>query len=628
MASLSPALFNEMMRTHGIVLPESSQSPTKEATNEDAIKTDQVTDEDAVTTDCMNQLPAEVLALSLSYLWTEDLISTSSTCKSLSTFILQNPTNDRLLFQRILLLTHPSFVLSAIEKDASLTYLSYLDILKAGSLQSLEWLESETSDRVRLKKPSQSRSVYVIRIEAGGKRFVRMGGHYFFKIGFCSFDGYELDRKTGRIHNSGKWITPRIHGFGPSPLRGFTFNSLSWSLPSLAKPVTIIFGGAETSYPFDETQEIWIVVPLMLRGKAAAAAAAAAAATSKSSAGSADSADSMIRWMWMRGNASGTPPSPRRGCSATAITDDRQIVFVGGSRTSPCTNFNDIHVLDMRGSGLEKRLHSMSWIDDMENLPKEMDGMNWSTIELAGCTFPGRSSHVAFQLQSLNIGQRYNVSPAEINNKEKKKDEKRTATILIYGGFQMGGKTTMVDVHSLSVADLQNDLEEEKEEEEEEEKEKEKEEEEEEEKEEEKEEKEEESSSNETSREGFKVKKCTWSVVEPDGCLPSTDRTGPAMHVIGRKMILVGGHSKQRWNSTDADDSQLPVDVLVFNPSTMRWYSPRNISTSTVPPTRCGAGLSMVGPVLLMSGGYEATKSNPRSTLLKKENSMRMRFGS
>ena len=58
------------------------------------------------------------------------------------------------------------------------------------------------------------------------------------------------------------------------------------------------------------------------------------------------------------------------------------------------------------------------------------------------------------------------------------------------------------------------------------------------------------------------------------------------------------------------------------------WYTPRMLDN--VPPSRCGAGLSMIGPVLLMSGGYESSKKDATRTrtakLLKKEDSMRMKF--
>ena len=62
------------------------------------------------------------------------------------------------------------------------------------------------------------------------------------------------------------------------------------------------------------------------------------------------------QWLWLRGNAVGAPPPPRRGCSATAISNGRQIVFIGGSVTSPCQNFDDVHVLDTRGNGIEMEL--------------------------------------------------------------------------------------------------------------------------------------------------------------------------------------------------------------------------------------------------------------------------------
>jgi hypothetical protein len=176
------------------------------------------------------------------------------------------------------------------------------------------------------------------RVEAGCKRFIRIGGHYFFKVGYCSFDSHNLDSKTGMII-ARNWEQPRIHGIGPAPLRGFTLNSLDWKLSSLNGPVTVIFGGAESAYPFDESNALNFILQLTDHENI----------INKNNNSNCNTKKNKSRYVWLKGNALGTPPSPRRGCSATAISKGRQIVIIGGSRTSPCVNLNDIHILDMRG---------------------------------------------------------------------------------------------------------------------------------------------------------------------------------------------------------------------------------------------------------------------------------------
>ena len=517
----------------------------------------------------LQTLPVDVQALLFSFNSTLTLTKIATSCKSLNQLILHDTTYDTLLYRTSVLRQQPSIVLSAMEKNATTSCKTWLQILKIASLHSIEFVASETSDRAALKKPNQSRSVYVIRIEAGGNRFVRLGGHYFFKIGFSDFDQHVLDTKSGKITGGTKWIQPRVRGKAAAPLRGFSLTSLAWNLTSLAAPVSIIFGGADTAYPFLESNALMLIVPLLH-------------ASSKTT-----------QWLWLRGNAVGSPPPPRRGCSATAISNGRQIVFIGGSVTSPCQNFDDVHVLDTRGNGIEMELDKYSNLsmDDIKNkTPETLSGMTWSKIEISNRSgFTARSAHVAMRM--MNYRDDGNVllhteGSEETKFESKTVDDKhpQPERILIYGGFQLGGKTSMWDCHSL-VLDTDN-------------------------------------------VQQVKGREGVWnSVTFQQGSLKEPeDRTSPATFLCGRKMLLMGGHLKTRWKKEDADDSTIPVDVLVFDPLPVpHWYTPRMLGN--VPPSRCGAGLSMIGPVLLMSGGYESSKKDARAKLLKKEDSMRMKFG-
>ena len=518
----------------------------------------------------LQTLPVDVQAYLFSFNSTLTLTKIATSCKSLNQLILHDTTYDTLLYRTSVLRQQPSIVLSAMEKNATTSCKTWLQILKIASVHSIEFVASETSDRAALKKPNQSRSVYVIRIEAGGNRFVRLGGHYFFKIGFSDFDQHVLDTKSGKITGGTKWIQPRVRGKAAAPLRGFSLTSLAWNLTSLAAPVSIIFGGAETAYPFLESNALMLIVPLLH-------------ASSKTT-----------QWLWLRGNAVGSPPPPRRGCSATAISNGRQIVFIGGSVTSPCQNFDDVHVLDTRGNGIEMELDKCSNLsmDEIKNkTPETLSGMTWSKIEVSNRSgFTARSAHVAMRM--MNYRDDGNVllhSSEETKFESKTVDDKqpRPERILIYGGFQLGGKTSMWDCHSL-VLDTDN-------------------------------------------VQQVKGREGVWnSVTFQQGLLKEPeDRISPATFLCGRKMILMGGHLKTRWKKEDADDSTIPVDVLVFDPLPVpHWYTPRMLGN--VPPSRCGAGLSMIGPVLLMSGGYESSKKDATRTrtakLLKKEDSMRMKF--
>jgi hypothetical protein len=521
-------------------------------------------------------LNEHVQAHSFSYLSVSHLISIATTCKTFSTFV-KDPTYDETFFRNIVLCEHPGMVLSAMEKNADTSCNAWVDILKAGSTHQVEWLASEASDRVSLKKPNQSRSVYVIRVEAGGRRFLRLGGHYFFKIGFCTFDSHKLNVNTGRI-SCGKWFQPRLRGIGPAPLRGFALSSLDWKVPCLDQPVTVLFAGAETSYPYNETNEVYVVVALGNRG---GTGSVGSSKNHRNNNRNNNHNETTTRWLWLRGDIHGTPPSPRRGCSQTPISEGRQIVFIGGSRTSPVVNLSDVHVLDMRGQLIECELDAMSRIQDVNAFPKTLSGMTWSTVNTTGVVL-GRSSHSAFR--SLSIS---------------KQSQGKHEQILVYGGFQLGGQTTLFDVHSLNIDLVGNGGKEEEEEEQKEE------------------------------QEQKSVVHCSWEGVAFDGPTePPGQRTGPGTFVRGRKMILVGGYDKTRWKEEDANESTAPTDVVVFDPlPTPRWYIPGIKGSNTPPPARCGSGFSVCGTVVLMSGGYESTKGNVRARLLNKVDSWRLKLG-
>ena len=504
------------------------------------------------TTTVFINLPSDVLAHTLAYSSTKELLAVASVNPYLHHLILLDGTLDSFFFRDACLRKHPSVVLSALERSVSTSCSTCQELLRHASLRSVEWLESESSDRKALKKPSQSRSVYAVRIEAGAKRrFIRLGGHYFFKLGYCPFADHVLDSGTGKISGGCKWFQPRVHGIAAAPLRGFSLTSLQWSLPSLAAPVTVVFGGAETSYPFQESNTLMLIAPLKLQIKMGS---------------------KKTLWLWLRGDVAGTPPQPRRGCSATPIGEkSRQIVFVGGSNTSPCKNFNDIHILDTRGVQVENELNVMSRLENTNDLPTILSGMVWSTVNTLG-SMPSRSSHVALKVQE-----------------EPQQNKENQYKILVFGGFQLGGKTSMFDVHSLllKTSAANNAI---------------------------------------TADDDVTTATASWNLISLKP--KPSDRTGASTFLVGNKLLLMGGHSASQWvNGENNDKSSAPIDVLVFNPlPEPHWYRPKMLGN--IPTTRCSAALTLFGPVLLMSGGYESSKQNARAKLLNKVDSMRMRFGS
>jgi hypothetical protein len=224
--------------------------------------------------------------------------------------------------------------------------------------------------------------------------------------------------------------------------------------------------------------------------------------------------------------------------------------------------------------------------------------MRWSKVVTSNCfSFLGRSSHSALRLPDTS---------------EKNPDKEE---ILVYGGFQLGGQTTLWDTHSLEI-DLSFNRNnggskcetEEK--------------------------KEQKTSSSKADDNEYKETECevscSWSSINTTSSSTKVPgkRIGPGTFFCGRKMILIGGYDPTRWKDDDEEDSTVPVDISIFDPLPKpRWYSPISHG-STIPPSRCGAGLSLVGSILLMSGGYESTKKDVRAKLLNKVDSWRIKFGS
>jgi hypothetical protein len=102
-----------------------------------------------------------ILAHSFTYLSIFRFTNISCTCKVFHQ-IYNDDKFDPYFFRTEVLCSNPGIVLSAMEKNVTTSCKSWLEILKVASLQSVEWLISETSDRATLKKPSQSRSAYVM----------------------------------------------------------------------------------------------------------------------------------------------------------------------------------------------------------------------------------------------------------------------------------------------------------------------------------------------------------------------------------------------------------------------------------------------------------------------------------
>ncbi len=146
-----------------------------------------------------------------------------------------------------------------------------------------------------------------------------------------------------------------------------------------------------------------------------------------------------------------------------------------------------------------------------------------------------------------------------------------------------------------------------------------------------------------------------WSSPAVEGNAPG-DREGPATYIIGRRMVLVGGHvpppaspsapeaseasetessaqaasSAQAESVASGDDDKptpLPMGLLVFDPKpTPRWFRPALLGHAA-PARRCGLGLSLVGCALLMSGGYETDATEARARLLQKTDAWRLKWG-
>jgi hypothetical protein len=549
------------------------------------------------TTTVLTQLPADITARALSFLWSRAICRAATTCRTLYHVLLLTAHHDALLFRKEMLACYPSIVLSAMEAARPVSgggARTWRGLLRSAQLTRMEWLASEQSDRTALKEPSKSRSLYCIRIEAGLKRFIRIGGHYFFKVAFRALDSHQLDGKTGMI-TAAKWVTPRIRGMlKPVPLRGFTFTSLPWDTPKrlLSHPAAVLFGGAETAYPFDEQNQLWVLLPVCHRSSKHGPAVT-----------------TTTSWVWVKpSDVGGTAPSPRRGMSASPSFAHNSVIYFGGGRTSPCSNFSDVHVLSLPSQQQRSRCFR-AMAESFESADggggsggggggggggagsskteagccgNVLDGFTWSVVRLANDTIipPPRFSHMA----SLRK-----------HEATEKGGDVACERVIVYGGSQLGGKTALFDAYELCV-----------------------------------------------TRCGDAEYECEWRQPLIRGEIPHMNRTGPATFFVGRKMLLIGGHTRRPGGGGDAaakteehdvDQQQASalerIRVLAFDcgsrKAAPRWYEVQ-ADGETAPAERMGVGLTLKGDVLLMSGGYERDGLEARGKLLNKTDSWRLRF--
>lgn len=424
-----------------------------------------------------------------------------------------------------------------------------------------------------------------------------------FKVAFREISKHVLDSET-EIVSADKWQTPRIRGsLCPSPLRGFSFKSIPWDLDdasrSLAHPAAILFGGAETAYPFDEQNQLWVLLAIR---------------HSVDKQRSNTSGNGGTSWFWIKPrDVGGTHPSPRRGASGSYCRSQNCIVYYGGSRTSPCCNYSDVHILSLPSHHersesfhhMSKCLGSVSTISEGKRNAFEphLSGFSWSKVLYPSDTIPPpRFAHMTLQYENRH--------------------SENTDHILIYGGSQLGGKTSLIDVYKLSVRKVEP---------------------------------------SEDTPDSKLTFECTWTIPHVTGDKPDPSITGPATVVIGRKMLLIGGHAKSGKSgsvvttSTSGDAEQQVarnegaaeektseverkpkhedrLRVLAFDPGPAfaevptppQWHEVYAEGDS--PAARIGVGLTVKGAALLMSGGYEKDGAQLRARLLNKSDSWRLQF--
>lgn len=338
------------------------------------------------------------------------LLSLACTCRSIAEDTSSSEFQGA--YRHRLLRYAPEIVLSAMSKNIPLMCTSWREaLLRVWKLDSLHWAKAQASDKAALAEVPKSRSTYTILVEKGGRRLLRLGGHYFFSVHYIRVEDIVLDSKSFGMVFAPKWERIRPKGIPPSPLRFFSLTSMEWPRSKLVtQPWICMIGGSEISYPYLERNDVCTLVPVVgTSGKTV--------------------------WRWVRPRIVGEPPRPRRGHSATPVGGRYcRVVIWAGAQASPVMNMNDIHVLDTYIDSSEMHLKDIVQLGDNDVQKSHALTMVWSKVNVAGVPPAGRYGHIHYVREMDGV--------------------RGTATIHFFGGAQFSGDLRMYDVNCVRLEGL------------------------------------------------------------------------------------------------------------------------------------------------------------------------------
>ena len=356
-------------------------------------------------------LPVDALTCILGLCTLDEIFSVATSCRTL--FVASKSDKLEPLYRRRLMCIAADVFFSARAQNIPLMCTTWREaLLRVWKINRLQWGSVTPGDKAVLSSVQKSRSTYSIMLELGGKRFLRLGGHYFFSVHSLSVDEIQLDPQSRGGLIAPTWKRIRPVGLPPSPLRFFSLTSMRWSPSSdiVKSPWVCMIGGSETSYPYIERNDIYCLMPLT------------------------NPANGSSTWRWIRPTVMGSPPQPRRGHSATFIGGKYgRVVLWAGARASPIANLNDVHILDTVIDTSEMHIRELASLEPSV-MPKTFSlCMQWSVIKVRGTPPPGRYGHYDFL-------------------KEKRQDG--SAQILYFGGSQFSGQLGMYDVACLDIESI------------------------------------------------------------------------------------------------------------------------------------------------------------------------------
>ena len=514
------------------------------------------------------------------------LCQMAAVCRSLRNVVLSLD-NDAILFRKQVLISIPHVVWSAIDRNTTLASRSWRGLFKNYQLRSVTWSAVKSEDSEILTKPNLSRTSYVVvrGWGAGGSCincFLRVGGHYFFKLATQDYSSYHISPTSGAVR-CGKWKTARVHGTAPEPRRGFTLLEVSWQntfSELVRRPAVLVFGGGSTSYPFQESNGTHVAVPLR---------------TCVSGSRKDVEVDRSFLWIWLRVEYEGSPPETRRGCRAKQLgrSCHHRAVFVGGAQTSPPRNFNDLHILTtvlpstrftlervldkltagvMPGADI-REYHRAASSAALRVQAGEALIMRWEKVVVDGPSLyqPGRFAHAL-----------------DVSSSVEHTSGGRSTTLLVYGGTQLNGKTALFDAHLVR---LELD----------------------------------EQGNGDSSEE--RIFPCFHARRLPVPLRGDAvrDPEGATAIYCGKLLLLCGGYDR---NTLKTENCNSGFPISVFDSENLTWRTPAvSVSGVDIPETRCGHRAEMQGDSLLISGGYAREGNNIRARIRSKTDALRLDVG-